>query len=100
MERFSELGETTAITQITEEGQRQMRGDPTVPWPEERQAVRDAIAARDELRGHVQVAEEAQSAAVLFSERESALATELEVARQRLDDCRNARPDSSVFGHL
>jgi hypothetical protein len=96
--RLSELGETTALIQITEEGRRQIRSDPTVPWPEERQAVRDAITAREELRSHGREATEARSETVLLSERQRELTAELEAARQRLDDCRRARPDSSVFG--
>lgn len=96
--RFVELGETTAIAQITEEGRRQMRSDPTRPWPEEQQAVRDALAAREELRGHVREAQEARSQTVLLSEQERSLAVELEAARRRLDDCRRASSEPGSGG--
>ncbi len=88
--RFSELGETTAISQISEAGRRQMRSDPTVPWPEERDAVRDAIAAREELRAHVTEADEAQAESDQLGAQLQDLTEELDEARRRLDDCRQA----------
>lgn len=90
-ERFTELGEHIALTQITEEGRRQMRRDPNIPWPEERQAVRDAIAARDELRAHERDAETARADALQLGQRERELTEELAAARVRLDDCRSSK---------
>jgi hypothetical protein len=91
-QRFTELGEHAALTQIIEEGRRQMRRDPTIPWPEERQAVREAILARDELRGHERVAELARAEARQLADRERELTEELAAARSRLEDCRRSNP--------
>jgi hypothetical protein len=85
--RFAELGEERALAQIVEEGRRRMRADPDVPWPEERQAVHDAIAARDELREHEQDVETARADAEACTAREAELQRELEQARKELEDC-------------
>jgi hypothetical protein len=94
--RLAELGETTAITQISEEGRRRMRSDPTIPWPEERDAVRDAIAAREELRAHVGEAEEAQAESDQLGARQRDLNEELRAAVERYEHCRQARADADA----
>jgi hypothetical protein len=87
---LSQLGEHRVIAQIIAEGDRRRRSDPAIPWPEEQQAVRDAIAARDDLRGHERAATAAHREAQHLSERADEIARELALARQRLDECRRA----------
>jgi hypothetical protein len=89
--RLTDLGEHEVVNQIVAEGRRQIRRDPTIPWPEERQAVGDAIAARDELRVHLRDAEASRVEAEELARRERELTEELAVARVRLDDCRNSQ---------
>jgi hypothetical protein len=98
--RFTELGEQRALAQIVEEGRRRLRADPDVPWPEERQAVHDAIAARDELREHERDVERARADAQAFAEHEAELEAQLEMARQQLEDClAGGRPDDIGQAH-
>lgn len=88
--QLSQLGEHRVIAQIIAEGDRRRRSDPTIPWPEEQQAVRDAIGARDELRAHERAASEAHAEAQRLAARADEIARELATARQRLDDCRRS----------
>jgi hypothetical protein len=89
---LSELGEHRVIAQIIAEGDRQRRSDPRIPWPEEQQALREAIAAREQLRGHERQAAAAQADAEQLAQRSRAIEQHLQVARQRLDDCRRSAP--------
>jgi hypothetical protein len=93
--RFSELGEDHALAQIVEEGRRRMRADPDTPWPEEREAVRDAITARDELRQHEREVDRARADADAFAARHTELEAQLDTARQELEDCLAGRPSGA-----
>jgi sugar lactone lactonase YvrE len=95
-DRLTELGELNAVAQIVAEGQRRSRSDPSNPWPEERQAVHDAVAARDELRVHEHDAEQARIEVAQWEQREQEVNEELADARRRLDECL-AREDPVAF---
>lgn len=96
-ERLTELGELNAVAQIVAEGQRRSRTDPTTPWPEERRAVRDAVAARDELRAHERDAERARVDTAQLEAREREVNEDLVAARKRLDDCRRGHSGPPEF---
>jgi DNA-binding beta-propeller fold protein YncE len=88
--RLAELGEASVIDQIAGEGRHALRTDPEIPWPEERQATRDAIAARDELRHHQREVDEAGARVAQLAARRAELTDDLDRARRLLDDCRRA----------
>lgn len=88
--RLAQLGEASVIERIVEEGQHELRTDPAIPWPEERQATRDAIEARDDLRRHQRAVDEAGAQVQQLAARRAALADELDRARRLLDECRKA----------
>jgi hypothetical protein len=83
-----DLGELTAIAQISDAGRRELRADRSIPWIEERTAARDALAARDELRAHEDEVRVLASEASDLAARDAQLAQELESAERRLAECR------------
>jgi hypothetical protein len=90
-QRLTDLGELTAIAQISDAGRRELRADRSLPWIEERNAARAALAARDELRAHERDAQEFASEVAQLSARDAELTSELEAAERRLDECRGGR---------
>ena len=90
-QRLTDLGELTAIAQISDAGRRELRSDRSVPWVEERNAARAALAARDELRAHESDARESAAEVSELSARDTELAHELEAAERRLAECRGGQ---------
>lgn len=86
--RLTDLEERSVIDQIEREGRRLRRTDRRLPWPEEQEAVRQAIAAREALRSHQRAAEAAQIEIERLTDRERDLLERLADARRRLEECR------------